>query len=210
MCRPTPKTNFTKCLPIIILFFTALRILAGLRIPYMILADQRYDDRMLFENAYDLLSGVWLGSYDAYALAKGIGYPMFLVLAKKLCLPYSVLLALLQAVGAWLFVRALSVRWKNPYGQTLLYLLLLFSPISLTQLVTQRLYRMAIVPGMVLFVFSGMIGLTLRKEKAASLGSSDRHGSCLFLADPRGFRLDPAVYRCHDSMECRLCDTGTA
>ena len=76
MCRPTVKRNFTKCLPIIMLFFTALRILAGLRIPYMILADQRYDDRMLFENAYDLLSGVWLGSYDAYALAKGIGYPM--------------------------------------------------------------------------------------------------------------------------------------
>ena len=164
MCRPTPKKNFTKCLPIIILFFTVLRILAGLRIPYMILADQRYDDRMLFENAYDLLSGVWLGSYDAYTLAKGIGYPVFLVLAKKLCLPYSMLLALLQAVGSWLFVRALSVRWKNPYGQTLLYLLLLFSPISLTQLVTQRLYRMAIVPGMVLVVFSGMIGLTLRKE----------------------------------------------
>ena len=40
----------------------------------------------------------------------------------------------------------------------------MFSPISLTQLVTQRLYRMAIVPGMVLVVFSGMIGLTLRKE----------------------------------------------
>ena len=164
MCRPTPNKIFTKCLPIIILFFTALRILAALRIPYMILADQRYDDRMLFENAYDLLSGVWLGSYNAYTLAKGIGYPLFLVLAKKLCLPYSMLLALLQAVGAWLFVRALSVRWKNPYGQTLLYLLLLFSPISLTQLVTQRLYRMAIVPGMVLVVFSGMIGLTLRKE----------------------------------------------
>lgn len=164
MCRPTLKRNFTKYLPIMILFFTALRILAALRIPYMILADQRYDDRMLFENAYDLLSGVWLGSYNAYTLAKGIGYPLFLVLAKKLCLPYSMLLALLQAVGAWLFVRALSVRWKNPYGQTLLYLLLLFSPISLTQLVTQRLYRMAIVPGMVLVVFSGMIGLTLRKE----------------------------------------------
>lgn len=67
--------------------FTVLRILAGLRIPYMILADQRYDDRMLFENAYDLLSGVWLGSYDAYTLAKGIGYPMFLVLAKNYVCP---------------------------------------------------------------------------------------------------------------------------
>ncbi len=165
MHKLTSKKDFTKYLPIIMLLFTVFRILAGLRIPYMILADQRYDDRMLFENAYDLLSGVWLGNYDAYTLAKGTGYPMFLVLAKKLCLPYSVLLSLLQAAGAWLFVRAVSVRWQNPYMQTLLYLLLLFSPISLTLLVTQRLYRMAIIPGMVLIVFSGMIGLTLRKEQ---------------------------------------------
>ena len=156
--------DFEKYLPIIMLLFTVFRILAGLRIPYMFLADQRYDDRMLFENAYDLLSGVWLGSYDSYTLAKGIGYPLFLVLAKKLCLPYSVLLSLLQAAGAWLFVRALSVRLRNPYVNTLLYLLLLFSPISLTLLVTQRLYRMAIIPGMVLLVFSGIIGLTLRKS----------------------------------------------
>ncbi len=161
----TSKKDFTKYLPIIMLLFTIFRILVSLRIPYMILADQRYDDRMLFENAYDLLSGVWLGNYDTYTLAKGIGYPLFLVLAKKLCLPYSVLLSLLQAWGAWLFVWAVSVRWQNPYVQTLLYLLLLFSPISLTLLVTQRLYRMAIIPGMVLIVFSGMIGLTLRKEQ---------------------------------------------
>lgn len=161
----TSKKDFTKYLPIIMLLFTIFRILVSLRIPYMILADQRYDDRMLFENAYDLLSGVWLSNYDTYTLAKGIGYPLFLVLAKKLCLPYSVLLSLLQAWGAWLFVRAVSVRWQNPYVQTLLYLLLLFSPISLTLLVTQRLYRMAIIPGMVLIVFSGMIGLTLRKEQ---------------------------------------------
>ena len=159
------KKYFSRYLPWFLLFITVFRVLAGLRIPYMILADQRYDDRMLFENAYDLLSGVWLGSYDSYTLAKGIGYPLFLVLAKKLCLPYSVLLSLLQAAGAWLFIRAVAVRWQDPYGQALLYLLLLFSPISLTQLVTQRLYRMAIVPGMVLIVFSGMIGLTLRKEQ---------------------------------------------
>lgn len=53
----------------------------------MILANQRYDDRLLFENAYDLLSGVWLGSYDSYTLAKGIGYPLFLVLAKSCAFP---------------------------------------------------------------------------------------------------------------------------
>ena len=111
------KKDFSRYLPFLLLVMTIFRVLAGLRIPYMILANQRYDDRLLFENAYDLLSGVWLGSYDSYTLAKGIGYPLFLVLAKKLCLPYSVLLSLLQAAGAWLFVRAVSVRWQNPYGR---------------------------------------------------------------------------------------------
>lgn len=131
----------------------------------MILADQRYDDRMMFENAGNLINGVWLGDYNSYTLSKGISYPLFLVLARKLFLPYSALLSLLQAAGAGLFVRALSLRLQNPYGRAALYLLLLFSPVSLTLLVTQRLYRMAIVPGMVLLVFSGMIGLTLRKDQ---------------------------------------------
>lgn len=131
----------------------------------MILADQRYDDRMMFENAGNLINGVWLGDYNSYTLSKGISYPLFLVLARKLFLPYSALLSLLQAAGAGLFVRAISLRLQNPYGRAALYLLLLFSPVSLTLLVTQRLYRMAIVPGMVLLVFSGMIGLTLRKDQ---------------------------------------------
>ena len=78
------KKDFSRYLPFLLLVMTVFRVLAGLRIPYMILANQRYDDRLLFENAYDLLSGVWLGSYDSYTLAKGIGYPLFLVLAKKL------------------------------------------------------------------------------------------------------------------------------
>ena len=108
------KKDFSRYLPFLLLVMTVFRVLAGLRIPYMILANQRYDDRLLFENAYDLLSGVWLGSYDSYTLAKGIGYPLFLVLAKKLCLPYSVLLSLLQAASAWLFVRAVSVRIACP------------------------------------------------------------------------------------------------
>lgn len=81
------KKDFSRYLPFLLLVMTVFRILAGLRIPYMILANQRYDDRLLFENAYDLLSGVWLGSYDSYTLAKGIGYPLFLVLAKSCAFP---------------------------------------------------------------------------------------------------------------------------
>lgn len=52
------KKDFSRYLPFLLLVMTVFRILAGLRIPYMILANQRYDDRLLFENAYDLLSEI--------------------------------------------------------------------------------------------------------------------------------------------------------
>ena len=64
------KKDFSRYLPFLLLVMTVFRVLAGLRIPYMILANQRYDDRLLFENAYDLLSGVWLGSYDSLYTGK--------------------------------------------------------------------------------------------------------------------------------------------
>ena len=45
------KKDFSRYLPFLLLVMTVFRVLAGLRIPYMILANQRYDDRLLFENA---------------------------------------------------------------------------------------------------------------------------------------------------------------
>lgn len=41
------KKDFSRYLPFLLLVMTVFRVLAGLRIPYMILANQRYDDRLL-------------------------------------------------------------------------------------------------------------------------------------------------------------------
>ena len=156
--------KFSKYLPIVLILMTVGRILIGLRIPYLILADQFYDDRMMYENALNIVNGVWLGPYDAYALTKGIGYSLFLILAKKLCIPYSLLLAILNVAGAYLLTKAISEVIRDKYACAVIYGLLLFSPINLTMFVTQRLYRMAIIPSMVEIVFAGMIGLTLRRN----------------------------------------------
>ena len=51
MCRPTPKQILQNVFPIIILFLLPSGYLPDSGSLYMILADQRYDDRMLFENA---------------------------------------------------------------------------------------------------------------------------------------------------------------
>ncbi len=154
----------SRCLPVAVIMLTVARIIIGLRIPYWILTDQFYDDRMMYENTINIANGIWLGPYDAYTLTKGIGYSLFMVLAKKLCIPYSLLLAMLNVVGAFLLTAAVSEFVKNKYARVAIYGLLLFSPINLTMLVTQRLYRMAIIPCMVEIVFAAMIGLTLRKR----------------------------------------------
>lgn len=160
------EDKFSRYLPIVLILMTIGRILIGLRIPYLILADQFYDDRMMYENALNIVNGVWLGPYDAYAMTKGIGYSLFLILAKKLCIPYSLLLSLLNVAAAYLLTKAVSEIINNKYIQGIIYGLLLFSPINLTMFVTQRLYRMAIIPSMVEIVFAGIIGLTLRRNYA--------------------------------------------
>lgn len=147
----------------LLLIASLARILINLRIPYFAYLDQYYDDTIMLRNAYSLADGAWLGDYDFLTLSKGVGYPLFLALCRKLLLPYSVALALLQIGAAFSFVRAISLKFPNRLAQFLVFALLLFSPITLTKLVTQRLYRMAIIPGMVLLVFSGCIGMTLRK-----------------------------------------------
>ena len=76
------KKIFQNVSPFIILVMTVFRILAGLRIPYMILANQRYDDRMLFENAYDLLNGVWLAATIPMHSPKGSDIRCFWYLRK--------------------------------------------------------------------------------------------------------------------------------
>ncbi len=156
----------SKCLPVAVIVLTAARMIIGLRIPYWILADQFYDDRMLYENTINIANGIWLGPYDAYTLTKGVGYSLFMVLAKKLCIPYSLLLVMLNVAGAFLLTAAVSEIVKNKYARAAIYGLLLFSPINLTVLVTQRLYRIAIIPCMVEIVFAAMIGLTLRKRSS--------------------------------------------
>ena len=202
------KKDFSRYLPFLLLVMTVFRVLAGLRIPYMILANQRYDDRLLFENAYDLLSGVWLGSYDSYTLAKGIGYPLFLVLAKKLCLPYSVLLSLLQAAGAWLFVRAESLWAGNSLSAPVVFP---HQPHAVGHAAAvPHGNRSGNGPGGIFQHDRTDSAQRAPLEKTAALGIPDRTDSCLFLADPGGFRLDPAVYRRYDGMERGLCNSGPA
>lgn len=154
-----------KILFIVAIIATFIRILIALRIPLSIYTTEKYDDQLLFQYAKSLSKGKWLGeTYTDLTLVKGISFPIFLVLCNKLWIPYSFGVELFHIGAILVFLRAISVRHRHPIMQFIFYLLLLYSPVSLTRLLTQRVYRMAIIPSTVLLTFSCLIGLFLRRE----------------------------------------------
>ena len=108
------------------------------------LANQRYDDRMLFENAYDLLSGV-------------AGQLRFLCWQRDRISDVSgscekIMSAIFRAAGSTAGCGCMAVcpcsvcEMAESRGQTLLLSFLLFSPSVSRCWVTAAVYRMAIVP----------------------------------------------------------------
>ena len=205
------KKDFSRYLPFLLLVMTVFRILAGLRIPYMILANQRYDDRLLFENAYDLLSGVWLGSYDSYTLAKGIGYPLFLEKA----VPSLLCSAVAVAGGRCMAVcpRSVCEMAESLWAGNSLSAPVVFphQPHAVGHAAAvPHGNRSGNGPGGIFQHDRADSAQRAPLDKTAALGIPDRTDSCLFLADPGGFCLDPAVYRRYDGMERGLCNSGPA
>lgn len=155
------KRNF--CL-IVMLFITVFRVILCNKIQLRFRCQEYYDDQLLFHYAHTLLSGDWLGAYNNLTLTKGISYSVFIVLCNILSIPYTTGLALLNIGSVLTFLKAVSPRLKNFYVKCILYVLLIFSPVGFSAYITQRTYRMAIVPYVVLLVISCFAGIYFRKE----------------------------------------------
>lgn len=114
-----------------------LLVLAGLSIVHVLMASglpimawpgAKHDAGLFVVQAGHLRSFNWLGPYDELTLAKGPGFPLWMVLTTTFGLPLLVANALLHATGAWLWASAL-VRLGIPRGlAALLFALLLFNP----------------------------------------------------------------------------------
>lgn len=145
---------------------TVLRIGYFTRIPYYAIGDAGYDDRYLADLAHSILNGNWLGDYNSTTLIKGISFPLFLVLANKLNMSYSMLLGLYYVISAAVFCFALDKLIKNKILTYAGYIFLLYTPAGFASTITQRLYRNAIVFPSVLMVFGCILLVYLyRKER---------------------------------------------
>lgn len=148
------------------IILTLFRLYLYYKATYSIDMTAAYDDQLLIHYAQNLLNGDWLGDYNSKTLSKGISYSLFLVLANKLNLPYSILLGIFNILASLLMALSLRPIVKNRGYLFIVYLYFLFSPISFTNEYSTRIYRNAIVIPSVVVIVSCLLAIYFRKYRS--------------------------------------------
>lgn len=143
-----------------------LRIGIMMRTPIYALANYKHDDLLLVTLAQHLQEGEWLGPYNNLTLVKGISFPVFLALCNRFCIPYLFGMGLFYTGAVILFVTAVREQISNRWVQLGIYLFLLYSPAMLSVDAQQRVYNCALVPGAILLVFAGVLGVFFRRHRS--------------------------------------------
>lgn len=175
------KITKEKLIIVTVILLSLFRIGLTLKLPLAIYTDQLYDDALLFKYAESILAGNWLGEYNNLTLVKGISYPIFIVLGQLLFMPYTLLLSVFNIGSAYLFVKAIEKVFKRKIFLPIIYIILIYSPVGFSFLISQRLYRMAIIPYSVLAVFACTIGFYLRRNEELKNKLPWAIGSGIFL-----------------------------
>lgn len=148
-----------------LLLFAVLKQFLTYDLPIMAVPTGVHDDWIMVHLADTLRSGRWLGEYNDLTLTKGMFFPLFLAVCNYLHISYLSAASLFYTAGCVLFVYALRPLLKRYWAMGVLYLGLLWNPISYSVQAFQRVYRNSISHAQVLFIFAGFFALYLRRRE---------------------------------------------
>lgn len=134
-------------------------------LPIMAVPKGIHDDWIMVHLAETLRNGQWLGEYNDLTLTKGMFFPLYLALCNFFHLSYLNVTALCYTISCMLFVYGLRPLLKKTWAMGLLYLALLWNPVSYSVQAFQRVYRNSISYIQVLLIFGGFLALYLRRKE---------------------------------------------
>lgn len=126
--------------------------------------DLPHDDGLFLNLASALLSGRWLGPYTNQTLAKVPFYPIFVAMAFVLNVPLLMAQHILYITACTIFVIAVRPKMPSPTMLLVVYAVLLFNPMSYTNVVMTRVLREGIYPALTILVTAGASGLLTRHD----------------------------------------------
>lgn len=143
----------------------ALKVALCMNMPICIHASATYDDVWAVRAADFIAQGQWLGPYDDVTLIKNVGFPLWLALCIKMGVGYLWPTTMLYALAALLFTVALRPLLHKNWLFLVVFVVILFCPVSFATDTFQRIYRNSITAAQVLLVFAGYLGMYLRMKR---------------------------------------------
>ncbi len=140
-----------------------LRMALSARIPVWIRQSNIHDDQWVVSRAVSILKGEWLGAYDQYTLIKGCFAPLLLAFSYAIGLPYLQLNTILYCIACLFFVYSLQPVIKGRLARFLIFVILLFNPVSYGYSTWQRIYRNGLSQWQVLFVIGCIFRLYIHR-----------------------------------------------
>lgn len=150
----------------LIIVFTIIRFLISYHLPTFYIKNLGYDDGLMIRELNSLLNGNYLGNYNNLILTKGIIYPLFMTIIKICNFNYSTILTLLYILSCMFFCKSLNCFVKSKKYMLIIYIILLFNPISYSSELFQRLYRNSLSIIELLFFLSFVIRIIYNDKKS--------------------------------------------
>ena len=125
------------------------------------------DDELFVSLGSSIADGRWLGTLDAYTLAKGPVYPAWLALVQFSGIRLLVAQAILYVLAVVVLVVALAPLLGAPWRRAALYVAVLFNPASWADGAATRVSREGIYASLTLLLFSLAAGAVLRVDRSA-------------------------------------------
>ena len=124
-----------------------------------------HDDWWFLQRAISILHGQWLGPYNHLTLIKGQGYPLWVAFISLTHIPLLFAQQLLYAVACFAVCWALGRAEARPTF-VVLYVVLLFNPMTASNDTSIRVTREGLYPALALLVIAGAAGAVLRTKHA--------------------------------------------
>ena len=145
-----------------------IKLLLCVNMPLNVHAGATFDDVWALRAADFISSGQWLGPYDSTTLIKNIGFPLYLAACIKLGAGYLIPTSLIYIAASAYFTLAVRPLFKRSWMLLVIFLLILFNPVSFATETFQRLYRNSITAAQVLLIFGSYIAVYARAKSEGS------------------------------------------
>ena len=148
-----------------IILISITRFIFTYKLPSFYLYRMSHDDDLCIKLLYSLLKGKYLGKYCIRTLIKGPVFSFVMLFAVVYKLGFSSLFTILYILSCIYFLYSLKNIVKDKRYLLIIYLFLIFNPVTFSQDLFQRLYRNSISINELLFFLGTVIRVITFKDK---------------------------------------------